>query len=309
MEKIRTALRTSVMGSKNSLASQTSLSIGTCNNLLKDMLATGEVIEIEHAQSTGGRRSRQFRYNENYAQVMSMYLRKENDQVNIYYQVTNLLGEILESNHMSPDYLSIIELKDLIYQIQQTYHNLRVVSIGVPGVVQEGKIDICDIKSFVGFPMKNYLEELFGLEVVVENDVNVSAIGYYQQHGLEDESFAYIYYPINGQPGTGIVVHDEILKGHSYFAGEVSFLPYDKKESIIDQVIFAVQCMTCIINPNYLVLSGLGFKETDFEAIEISLHNRLNNQHLPKLIYEADFHESYVYGLVALAIETFYKNI
>lgn len=310
--KIRTALRASNMGSKNSLASVTGLSVGTCSNILKELIATGEVLEIEHAESTGGRRSRQFKYNKNFAYVMSMYLRKENQETSIYYQVTNLYGEIIEKDFISVDYMNVLEINQVIDHVVNKYEQLSAMSIGVPGVVQDGALDICDIDALVGFPLKKHLEDRYKMLVAVENDVNASAIGYYNKLNLEDESLVYIYYPLNGYPGSGIVIRGEVLRGFSNFSGEISFLPMkdrkDNLEACTEKVIHTIQSFTCIINPKHLVLSGLGFSETELEIIESTLHNRLSSKHLPNIEYEADFHDSYIFGLQSMALELYYKS-
>lgn len=310
--KIRTALRAAGMGSKNSLASVTGLSVGTCSNILKELINTGEVLEIEHAESTGGRRSRQFKYNENFSYVMSMYLRKEDKETSIYYQVTNLYDEVIEKDFVSVDYINVFEIDQVIDKVVSKYDQLEAMSIGVPGVVQDGAIDICDIDAMAGYSLKAHLEEKYKLLVVIENDVNASAIGYYNKLDLDDESFVYIYYPLNGCPGSGIVIGGEILRGFSNFSGEVSFLPMkdklDNLDASTEKVINTIQSFTCIINPKHLVLSGLGFSETELEIIESTLYNRLSSKHLPSIEYEADFHDSYVFGLQSMALELYYKS-
>ena len=61
---------------KNSLSISTGLSIATCGNILKDLILSDEVIELDLAQSEGGRPARRFRYNENHELILIIYVRK-----------------------------------------------------------------------------------------------------------------------------------------------------------------------------------------------------------------------------------------
>ncbi|MCH4889250.1 ROK family transcriptional regulator [Acidaminobacter sp. JC074] len=312
--KIRTALRTCETASKNSLAQMTGLSVGTCNNMLKELIEEGEVLELDHAPSTGGRRSRVFRYNMNYAYLMSLYTRIEDNVESIYYQVTDLSGNIKEEAHREYDFITLKDIQVLVETMLSLYPQLKLVSLGVPGVVQNGQIKNCDIKKLADTHPKMILEDHFKLGVVVENDVNASAIGYYAKTDYDDESFAYIYYPLNGFAGAGFIVHNQILRGFSSFSGEMNHMPFESfvpshEEGFLNQVAKALISIVCILNPNHIVLSGLGFTDLDLEIIEAKLQAHLPGMHVPELMCESDFHDSYIYGLRELALDHYNKMI
>jgi hypothetical protein len=310
--KVRTALRAQEMGSKNSVSHATGLSVATCGTLLKELLEVGEVLEVEHAKSTGGRRSRQFKFNGNYAYIVSLYPRKEAGIYSIYYQVSNLYGEEIEKNLLMMDYININEFNVLIESLLDKYDYIRVVSLGIPGVVREGRVGICDIESLAYLDLKQLLEDRFKIKVVIENDVNTSAIGYYNKMDFEDESFVYLYYPLDGCPGSGIVIKGDVLRGFSNFSGEVSFLPGEGRnlkgandDVFLNSVTETIRTLTCVLNPKHVVLSGFGFTKTDLEIVSLKLANTLDAVHVPDIIFEEDFHDSYLYGLISIGLNQY----
>jgi len=308
--KVRTALRSEETSSKNSLSKITGLSVATCGTIIGELIESGEAIELSFAASTGGRRSRQFKYNENYAYFMSLYVRQEAGEQSIVYTISNLYGQIIETELKMIDFVSKEIIHDLIELYQKKYSQLLYITIGIPGVVKEGKINICDIKTLSHLDLKVYLESSLNIQVLIENDVNATAVGYYNKLDVCDESFAYLYYPVLGQPGAGIMIDGNILRGKSHFAGEVGFLcaGVTKKEEKLKSVTETLKSLTCILNPKYIVISGLEFDKDDIEIISLSLTNIIGNEHTPEIIFEHDFHDSYMYGLMTIGLNHYIEE-
>ena len=101
---------------------------------------------------------------------------------------------------------------------------IRAVGIGVPGIVHRGIVSRCDIRALQGVPLVERVQNRFGLATIVENDMNITAYGYYQKHAQELDSLAVVILPKGNGPGTGIIVDGKILRGHSGFPGEVHYL-------------------------------------------------------------------------------------
>ncbi|MFA3919526.1 ROK family transcriptional regulator [Ruegeria hyattellae] len=105
---------------------------------------------------------------------------------------------------------------------------IRVAVIGVPGVLEPdtGHIrmspNIADVDK-LNFPA--LLEEQLGIEVIVENDVNLAALGEHwmtQRAGYDDLAFVSVGTGI----GAGLVIGGELVRGATGGAGEIGFLPF-----------------------------------------------------------------------------------
>ncbi|WP_105615332.1 ROK family protein [Vallitalea okinawensis] len=320
-ELVKSVLKKQDYCTKSSIAKATSLSVATCGNILKELIATGEVLEIDLKPSTGGRPARRFVYNENYAYVAVLYARKEGDYKSLTCVVSNMIGIHVYETYLELEDISIKEFDDAIHMLLKLYPNIKVLGIGIPGVVRQGIIDICDFKKLSGEPLQQHLEKKFNLQVIIENDVNSTAYGFFHRTQYTDaESMVYIYYPIDENPGAGIIVNGQILLGQSNFAGEVSFLPLGvnpknqsdiqkNKELFADLVAKTIMSINCVINPKSIILSGFCFTEQMIESIKTLLHLLSPKGHLPELIIEDDIHDSYIYGLTSMALTKLSCNI
>jgi hypothetical protein len=315
MEKIRNCLKRVNNATTLELAKKTGLSVATCGNLLKEMLKIEEVYEIAPTGSTGGRPSKRFVYNSNYKFICGIYLRKEGSKNSIIVNVSNLIGENVDDISYDFGDITMDDLDFVIELILKKYPKIAVIALGVPGVVNNGYLGFCDFKLIANTNIQNVLSVKYNLKFIMENDVNTSALGYYQKCN-DKENLVYIYFPTGGCPGSGIIINNSIFHGYSNFAGEIWNLPFiyhlDKKQifkndtkDFTEFVSQLIQSFSCIINPKTIVISGLFLTEEHKRTLSEKLERISFKEYLPEVLYEKDFHDSYVEGLKALALKQF----
>lgn len=98
--------------------------------------------------------------------------------------------------------------------------NVTHVVIGVPGVVEPktGMIDLCPNLPYLnGVFLQKNLEKLLKKTVIVENDVNIAAIGEQEISGSED----FVFISLGTGLGMAIFRKGEIDRGSSGNAGEI----------------------------------------------------------------------------------------
>ncbi len=320
VELVRNALKKMEKATKNEISEITKLSVATCGNILRELVSNGEVFEKDFAKSTGGRPSKIFEYNGDFSYIMSMYFKMESDEMELFYQISNLKGDKIEENSSVYSIVSLEIIDDLLKSLLKRYSEIKVLSFGVPGVVKDGFIGICDNKELINVNITEYLSSKHGLEVVVENDVNCTATGYYDKFGLsENDCLSYVYFPSETCPGSGIIINGKIHYGNTHFAGEVGFLPecktHEKRNSPEENEVFTryvskiVASINCVVNPNIIVISGPCFTEEIFEKIKMEVNELTPHGHLPDLKFEKNYHESYVNGLKIQAMDKLACNI
>jgi predicted NBD/HSP70 family sugar kinase len=97
--------------------------------------------------------------------------------------------------------------------------------VGVPGVIDgEGKMRLAGaVPGLEGMDVAAELGRRLGLQVTVENDVNLAAVGERWRgiaRGVDD--FAFL--SIGTGLGAGLVLHGELHRGHHGAAGEIDFV-------------------------------------------------------------------------------------
>ena len=105
---------------------------------------------------------------------------------------------------------------------------VRGIGVGAPGVTlsDQGVVTWAPSLGWRNLPLKSILSERYNLPVVVENDVNLAALGEYG-FGVARGASSAVTIAIGTGIGLGIVIDGKIYRGHSQSAGEIGYLPPD----------------------------------------------------------------------------------
>ena len=317
LEIIRTAIKTMPGNTKALITSATGLSHATCNTLLNELVATGEVLELDKDLNSGGRPAQRYQYNAEFSNVISLYIDNDNNKPVIRYAVFNLIGIILEENQINKETVDYEIIEDVIGTLLQRHSAVKAIGIGIPGVVlKERFINSCDVETLTNCPLAEKLENRFGVNVVLENDMNASAIGYYgEQDYKEEASMAIVTFIKDNLPGSGIIVDGHILRGNTNFAGEIGFLPYGvsqakQKELLSDSntafpfVIKSLCSLIAIINPETIILTGSLLAESMLEEINKCCEECIPKEHMPHIVFKKSIHNYYLKGLMIMSIKS-----
>ncbi|WP_342421646.1 ROK family protein [Paenibacillus sp. FSL E2-0178] len=317
VELVKNILRTSGTGTKASIAGQTRLSVATCGTILNELVQTGEILELGWEESSGGRPARKYQFNANYSLMICMIVRSEGGIQSISYALANLNGEIMEQTDKVHEQITVDTLTDWLDQIIEVHPNVQAVGIGIPGVVQQDRIGICDVPALADQPLGILLKERYEeVEIIIENDMNLTVYGLYQRLFPDAEShFAVLTFPKNHFPGAGFMVNGRLLNGNSFFSGEVSYLPYgipreqqlqllQKGGDSVKLAIHALVSIISIINPATIVVTGDNISPEMLEDLRSGCQEIIPPEHMPELIIQNDTRREYMAGLITTTMES-----
>lgn len=320
IEIVKNALKALPCGTKNTISKITGLSVATCNTLLNELAETGEILEVPDIEniSAVGRPAKAYRFNEQFSYILCMYATTIGGHRKLHYGVMDLLGHTVKSEVLDKTLLDYREIEDLITKLIQEYPAINAIGFGIPGIVnRKMEVEACDIEALNGCPLRQRLTEQFGVDVVVDNDMNLIAYGFYQEESPEeDSSMALVSFFENVCAGCGIIVNGTIFHGSTNFAGEVSYLPFEMshaeqikmmstREGVLKLVSKTISSLTAVINPTLIVLTGGPIKEDMLEELVHLCEAYIPTQHIPKIRYSADIDHYYLQGLCALTLEYF----
>lgn len=317
---IRSVLLELGSATKAELSGALNISFPTVSKFLLQMEKTGEVSLLGLDESSGGRRAQRYAYNPNYQMGLAIFL--ERHETN--YIIFNASGDRIDDGHAGSLLGEEVPcLTKLIETIKHDYPAIQAVSIGVPGAVNNGKIFLIPgYKNYHGLDLKQYIEERLSIPVVVENDMNAAVLGYQAHRKMQDKtSLAYIYLGQNG-PGAGIIVGGEIVRGKSFFSGEISLIPpYDRQnfhqaltseksggssgeemEERTDAIGRIVASITAILNPHAIIFGKEEVNAVMLHQIEQKSALYVPKEHLPELA-ASDWKQDYLYGLQRLGLD------
>ncbi|QGQ45910.1 ROK family transcriptional regulator [Metabacillus sediminilitoris] len=313
---IRTTLLERKSATKVELSEQLGISFPTISKFLSQMEKDGEIISVGLDDSSGGRRAKRYTYNSEYMLGLAIFL----EGTGTNYTIFNCLGEVKVEGE-APSVLKeggLDSLTKCIENLMMNYPKISSLAIGVPGAVDGGRIFyIPGYAQFQNFDLKGYYEDYFSIPVVVENDMNAAVLGYSNNRAIDKESLIYLYTGQNG-PGAGIMINGDVVRGSTFFSGEVSFVPqYDnrnfgqalvngsghiKEDNEIDAISRLIASFVAIINPHTFIFSNDDIEKEVLNKITNGSAKYIPSEHLPELTM-SDWKQDYLYGLQSLGLD------
>lgn len=120
--------------------------------------------------------------------------------------------------------------RELMLQLaQKVLEGVMPAAIGVSfgGLVQanEGRVILSHhVPGWDSFPLRRWLEELFGVPVAVDNDANMAALGEWQ-FGAGQGCQSLLYVTVSTGIGGGWVFNGQLYHGADGLAGEIGHMP------------------------------------------------------------------------------------
>lgn len=187
--------------------------------------------------------------------------------------VVNLRGEVLLAHQYTLDTDNadrrLSQLSSFIHeaaQAQQDSGRLLAVGVSATGVVDpDGSIVASDfVPVWSGFPLAERLAQALGVQVIVENDINMAAFGEYtlryQEHRVEADSCLFLAQFTRG-PRTGLILDGQVHRGRRWKAGEISELidlrtGDEPDEEWMSRTALAIATVSAVLDPDIVVLSA-----------------------------------------------------
>ncbi|MEG2733491.1 MAG: ROK family transcriptional regulator, partial [Clostridium sp.] len=218
---------------KPEIAKITNLSLVTVNKTVESLLSENKVKASGTNESTGGRRAQAFEINEELYYVIGLYYGKN------FYKgaISNTIGEIIYQEEFSvrvDTYEEVMEDTCSAIEVLLRHcegHEVTAIGLGVPGVVNEGIVsNIPNIASWEGLNVSDVLEHKYGITTLLENDINLAAMGvYYSDYKNKVNNLVLLY--LEQGIGSGLILNKELFKGSTNFAGELGYIPVHHRET------------------------------------------------------------------------------
>lgn len=318
-ERIRNAIQKCATCTKADIVKETDLSMATCSTALNEMLESREILKVDQIGAGIGRPSDLFSYNRDYLHILCLCIFEEDSTHVIEIAVADALGQVISSRRITAPVLSSENVEEIVRIETAADVLIRTVGISIPGIVTDGVIESCDIKSFEKVDFAQLLSAQFNVDVIVKNDMNV--ITYYLYHSQTDCSgdFAVLYFPRvgSGYVGSGFIVGGHALHGSSMLAGEIYHVAEAFGISLAEQDClladrtsfrkFAAQILMtvcCTINPSNVVIMGNEISSEDVEAIREHCSKVFSKRHLPTIQISNNVFNNYSNGLIRQTLDS-----
>lgn len=222
--------------SRADVTRKTRLSPPTVSALVNNLLRVGLLEEQGEGTSTGGRKPQMISFNARCGVVLGGNI----GTTAAHLTLSDMSGERMSTRRIPLNDTRPRPLlkcvagaaRKMVKEAGCDQIPLLAVVIGAPGMTDIARgvvLEAANLEGWVNVPVRDLLHEAFGVPVVVDNDVNLAAIGeHWRGGGRGIHNFVFI--SMGTGIGAGILIDDKIHRGHKWHAGEISHLNVDFRE-------------------------------------------------------------------------------
>ena len=221
------------------LALTTGLARSTVASRIDALIASGLVGAAGEANSSGGRPPSRFAFNPAARAVLAVDV----GATHVIVAVTDLGGHVLAEQRLAQDVADgpepvmgrvVKEGLTLLEQAGRGLADLAGVGIGLPGPVEHatGKpVKPPIMPGWDGFDVVRYVQRSLPVPVLVDNDVNIMALGERAAHWPEHENFLFI--KVATGIGSGIISNGELQRGANGTAGDLGHVRVPRGDDVL----------------------------------------------------------------------------
>lgn len=213
--------------SRVELAEELGLTKTTVGEIAKIFLEKGIVVEEKDSPKGVGRPTKSLKISPNCAYVLGIEVTRDEIAACLIDASMNILAH---EAHPLPSQSDREETLNVMYRIidrakdmmEKLGSKLSALTVAAPGPIDTERGIIIDPRNFPlsQIPLANLLKEKYGIEVWVENDADMGAVGE-KWYTKRDDSFAWI---LTGKGiGAGIIIDGELYRGENGYAGEIGY--------------------------------------------------------------------------------------
>lgn len=296
LSDILQVLRDKGVCSLSELTENTDGGLTTVKKCVFQAMDYGMIIEGDIADSTGGRKAKQYLINEQYQYFLFLVI----DNNDLIFKINNFKFECVESYsahfEMSEFFGTVCRNIDKII----SKYDLGTICLSMPCVVKDGVLlDWYYNPKLNGFDLKSALESKYKLNTIIQNDMKLTVIGESTEDRQNTKNIVTMQFGHNGI-GVGEMANGHLLEGSAGFAGEVGFINDLRKNIMsISYPAKIVRNAIVFLNPEVIVFYKSD-RQNQFKEIFDKAVAGLPYYAVPRFEISNDYDNSIIAGLIFL---------
>jgi predicted NBD/HSP70 family sugar kinase len=224
---------------RSQLASVTGLARSTISDRVDQLIAGGLIAEVGEAPSSGGRPPVLLGLNAGAGAILAADLGATHSRL----AVCDLGGVAMAERPLNVDIaagpevvLGVVEkvFADLLGEAGKGVRDVMGVGIGVPGPVEfaAGRaVSPPIMPGWDGYPIRDRFSERYDVPVLVDNDVNIMALG--EHWAMSDPPDDFLFIKVGTGIGSGLILGGRLHRGAQGAAGDIGHVPVAEAADVL----------------------------------------------------------------------------
>lgn len=214
------------------IAEALQVSLPTVIRVVDDLMAEDLVKPTGDKEWSGGRKRPLLEFNSQGHLIVGVDLNESRVYGGVADLAGNILMEVTVQHHTRgvESYDLLVEtIDELLDFAKTTGKNIRGIGVGAPGITyyDEGVVHWAPTLEWRDFPLKENLYDRFHIPIILDNDVNLAALGE-MWFGVGQNCTNLVLVIIGSGIGAGIIIDGGVYRGSHLAAGEIGFLLPDR---------------------------------------------------------------------------------
>lgn len=215
--------------SRSQIAAELRVSLPTVMRIVEELISEELVRPNGKKEFSGGRKRPLLEFNAHEHLTIGVDMGASN----LYGAVADMAGNILAEHTIRDHKKRGVEIYDLLAALieemlaaaNKTGRRIRGIGVGAPGITyyDEGIVKWAPSLDWRDFPLKQKLQTAFNLPVILDNDVNLSALGE-MWYGAGQNLKNLVLIIISRGIGAGVIIDGAVYRGSHLTAGEIGYL-------------------------------------------------------------------------------------
>ena len=237
--------------------------------------------------------------------ILSVGMLNDHNVIRVGYRIYDH-GKITLEDRVVKKTLSEEDLNDLLSYVLKKHEEVEMIGIAMPGIAYHGQV-YSSLYGFDHVDLADNLRKRHGKPIVIMNDINALALGYYSMHD-DTRDLVFYYLPRgNSFGGSGIVMNGKIQMGYLNMAGdhigeltgrfvEDAERKSETPEGCVEIIATALYAYMCTIAPERLVV----YSELlpDIDEVREELKKLLPEEYIPDIVRVLSLKEYMLNGIM-----------
>ena len=221
---------------RSELANELRISLSRLSRIVESLLNDGWILETSEKEASIRKNTKFLKFNGVPHRIIGVDL----GGTKIYGAIANLEGKILyetyfkhSQSHAEESYQVVCDVIDELLRVaDDDEYQIDGIGIGVPGITDgnTGVVSLAPGLDWQNFPLSSRLNEKYSYPMVVENDVNLAALGE-AWYGFDDIKWkTLVLIAIGTGIGAGIIIDGDIYSGIHSMSGEIGYMVLDRTQ-------------------------------------------------------------------------------